>query len=596
MVGRLDMRVAVGLVATLTACSDPDPGTPNPMAGGSAGAPATGGGGGSGAAGEAGATGAAGGSLGGAGGMPHVPPMRLADDPTGITGLEDCALAVDGACLAPLERSKEEVCERWQADRPQQATALQMPQALECDPGMSAPNSLEDALRRLNLFRWLGDAPPLALDPEWNDYARACAIIQAHIGPDITHFPENTAPCFTEKGYTASGQSQLASGSPNPAAAIDALIFDSGDNNFHILGHRQGMLHPGTTKVGLGFAAPPDALPATCVRTFDGSGVPAEPGVNGVYTFPSRGYQPWEVLADATYRESGALLEWSISLPYDSDATSGQVRLLRLRGSTWEDVPVTAGPFLDANYFGLWVNVGVTPIEPGTYAVIVSGTSLGPFGYQIRLEQCTEVPLSCDIYTQDCGDGFGCYSPAAPFCRQSQGLPIGAPCTAWDNAECAAGADCLPGRILGSDTSTCSAYCKPDDPSSPQSCDTLCPGAYIEIYGEDPLAPVAVQCLPGAGGVCDPLAPQCDAGQSCQDYEPAACRAVGTTAIGEECDFIAGSCVAGATCIGIQGSTKRFCEPYCDTAPAAAGANACATLCPNGFFEFGAYGVCIPPE
>jgi hypothetical protein len=523
--------------------------------------------------------------------MPHVPPMRLADDPTGITGLEDCALAANGACVKPLERSQAEVCERWQADRPQLATSLHTQPSLDCDPGTSAPGSLEDALRRINLYRWLGGAQPVALDPEWNEYARACSIIQSKIGPDISHYPQMDAPCFTEKGYTASGQSQLAFGTPNPSTAVDGLIYDSGDNNFHILGHRQGILFPWSTKVGLGFAQPPDGGPATCVRTSDDVPIARPDGLAAVYTFPSPGYQPWEVIADSTYQE-GTPLEWSITLPYGADATNGKVRLLRLKGSTWEEVPVTAGPYLDERFFGLWLNLGVARLPPGTYAVLVSGTSVGDFGYQLRLEQCTKVPLDCDVMEQGCGAGFGCYDPTKPYCRKSLGLPAGSPCTGWDNAECEPGADCVGAFVSG--VATCTRYCDPQNPTSAKSCDLLCPGASLEIYATSTEL-AGAQCLPGAGGECDPLAPKCDAGQTCQGFEPAACTAVGTTAIGAPCDFFNGSCVAGATCIGVQGADQLFCQPYCDPV-ALTGANACATLCPLDFFDFETYGICVPAQ
>jgi hypothetical protein len=518
--------------------------------------------------------------------------MRLADDPTGITGLPSCAFAVAGECIKPLERSHAEVCERWQADRPQVATSLQMPQAQSCDPGMSATNSLEDALRRLNLYRWLGGAQPLALDAEWNDYARACAIIQSYIGPEISHFPAMDAPCFTEKGYTASGQSQLAYGQPNPAAAIDALIYDDGDNNFHVLGHRQGMLLPGTSTVGLGFAQPANGPPATCVRTFDDSPVDRPPGLPGIYTFPSPGHQPWELVADSTYMMTSNALEWSVTLPVDTDSTNGKVRLLRLRGSTWEDVPVTAGPYTDARFFGMWINPGLPVVEPGSYAVIVSGTSVGDFGYQIVLEQCTEVPLSCDVLAQDCGAGIGCYDPDAPFCRTSKGLPVGSPCTGWDNAECVPGAACASAFFTG--TPTCTRYCDPDSTTAANACDVLCPGRSFEVLNES-LEVVGMQCRPEADDACDPLAPQCGEGLTCQGFDPTVCRPVGVIGLGQECGAAVGvDCVAGATCIRTAESEKASCQPYCD--PAAGTALSCDTLCSNDHFDFDGYGVCVPLE
>src|SRR5689334_17213981 len=93
--------VVLGLSAALAvgACSGPDSAPPQGTSAGSAGVPGAGGSAGSGAGAGAGGSSAAGAS--GSGGTPHVPPMRLADDPTGITGLEACALAANGACVKP---------------------------------------------------------------------------------------------------------------------------------------------------------------------------------------------------------------------------------------------------------------------------------------------------------------------------------------------------------------------------------------------------------------------------------------------------------------------------------------------------------------
>lgn len=87
------------------------------------------------------------------------------------------------------------------------------------------------------------------------------------------------------------------------------------------------------------------------------------------------------------------LLEWSIAFPKDVDATAASVRLVRRTDGTWHDVPATSGQLMKAELNGLWIDPGVSPMLPGTYAVIITGTSLGPIGYQIVLDQCTEVPV-----------------------------------------------------------------------------------------------------------------------------------------------------------------------------------------------------------
>lgn len=583
--GRLGGALAaLGLVlGALSGCST------NDGNGGNATGMAGSGGGGNGGANAAGS--ASGGNA--MGGAAHVPPMALADDASGITGLEDCALAQSGKCVKPLTRSRAEVCTRWKADRPQQSKVLQDVPAAACNPGVTPSASLQDALRRLNLFRWLGGAEPLALDETWNEFARSCAIIQTYIAPEISHYPEATARCYTEQGYTASHQSQLAAGSPTPAAAIDDLIFDTGDNNFHVIGHRQGMLMPWTKKVGIGFAQPPDGVPATCVRTFDEEGIARPDGLDGVYSFPSPGYVPYEVVGRSTYQARYQLLEWSITVPESVDASAGKVRLVRRNGSTWEDVPVTAGKFIDERFHGLWVNPSVSPLKPGVYAVIVSGTTLPSFGYQIVLEQCDEVPITCDIDKQDCGAGIGCYNPEEPYCRRAGTIAAGQPCTGWDNAECESGSTC---ELDVDGSHRCSRYCDENNPAAANACDNVCPNRFAEVISTETLVPVGAICYGGANGICDPLAPHCGPGQACASYDPPVCQTAGTTPAGQECDLINGTCAPGATCVGVQGSSKLYCQPFCDMAPGATGPNACSTLCPNAFWDYDTYGLCIPPR
>jgi hypothetical protein len=583
--------LGIGLASALTlslGCSSDDGGKhSSATSGGSAGSAGSATTGGANMGGSGG-----GGASNGGGGAVHVPPVALADDASGITGLEDCALAQAGQCIKPLTRSKDEVCQRWKADRPQLAKVLQdMPGHL-CDPGKTSDVAIQDALRRLNLFRWVSGVGPLTIDEGWNELARSCAIIQSYLTPDISHFPENTATCWTEQGYTTSGQSELAGGSLNPASAVDGLIFDTGDNNFHILGHRQGMLNPWLTKVGIGFALA-DASPATCVRMFDDTPVNLPSGIDAVYSWPSPGHQPWELIARSTYLTADALLEWSLNLSDEVDVTNTKVRLVRRKGTTWEDVPVTSGKYQDVRFHGLWINVGESRLPPGTYAIIVSGSSLPTFGYQMLLEQCEDVPLTCDVLKQECGTGIGCYDTADPFCRKSAGIAVGQPCTNWDNAECEVGATCSL-DFTGAGY-RCARFCDLKDPASPKACDTLCPNLYAEVYSETTLQSVGAYCLGGVGDTCSPLAPNCGAGQGCTGFDPPLCQTLGTTPVGQECSQLGGSCVAGSTCVGVQGSTKLYCQPYCDPEPTAAGPNACNTLCPNAFWMYDDFGLCIPP-
>jgi len=165
--------------------------------------------------------------------------------------------------------------------------------------------------------------------------------------------------------------------------------------------------------------------------------------------------------------------------------TAASVRLVRRKDTTWEDVPVTSGKYLDARFHGLWINLGVPQLLPGTYALIVSGSSLPAFGYQMVFDQCLDVPTTCDVLAQDCGAGNGCYDPIASYCRKSAGIAVGQPCKGWDNGECEPGAVCKLDFAGGG--SKCARYCDPSNPASPKSCDTLCPNLFTDIVADNEL-------------------------------------------------------------------------------------------------------------
>jgi hypothetical protein len=161
--------------------------------------------------------------------------------------------------------------------------------------------------------------------------------------------------------------------------------------------------------------------------------------------------------------------------------------------------------------------------------------------------------------------------------------------------ECAPGATCKP-LLANLTLSQCTPYCDPANPNAPKACAKLCPGNEVEIYAGETFTRVGAYCIPGTGGACNPLAPNCSSGQGCYGLEATACEPAGTTPARAACNgMFEETCVPGTTCVGLQGAAQQYCQPYCDPAPAAAGAKACAVLCPGAFWEFGSYALCIPP-
>jgi hypothetical protein len=197
-------------------------------------------------------------------------------------------------------------------------------------------------------------------------------------------------------------------------------------------------------------------------------------------------------------------------------------------------------------------------------------------------------PRSCDVLLQDCDPGMGCYDPEEPRCLPSSGIAVGQPCE-YSN-DCVAGSVCSIGS-----GDLCAPYCDLEDVASPKACEALCPGSYVTVVDDETFAEVGAYCLSGAGGACDPLAPDCEPGQGCYGVQATSCQLAGQTAQGEACIELGTDCVPGTTCVGLQGSANRFCQPYCDPSATASGSDACMTLCPGEFWEFEGYGICMPP-
>lgn len=204
-------------------------------------------------------------------------------------------------------------------------------------------------------------------------------------------------------------------------------------------------------------------------------------------------------------------------------------------------------------------------------------------------------PPMCDVYAQDCSAGLACYDLDAPVCMPEGAGQIGDPCRV--PYDCARGLDC---SVAGATGYSCAPYCDPMNTASPVACDTLCPGAFAEVYdtaydtnGELTFPIVGGVCLGGSGtGTCDPLnQAECGPGNGCFGREATTCQPEGDLAQGEPCFPLGIVCAAGTECIGIQGE-DAYCQPYCD--PNGDGPLACATLCPGGAWNYGDYSICIP--
>jgi hypothetical protein len=143
-------------------------------------------------------------------------------------------------------RSEEAVCRRWNEDHRAVAPFGWTPGEDDCDPGTLDPRTIEDAVVRTNLFRWLVGLPPIVDDAELNRKAQLCAVIQRSQG-FLSHSPSSDVACYTADGAEAAASSNIAQGVTSPAAAVDLYISDI---RVESLGHRRWIFQPSYNRGG----------------------------------------------------------------------------------------------------------------------------------------------------------------------------------------------------------------------------------------------------------------------------------------------------------------------------------------------------------
>jgi hypothetical protein len=164
---------------------------------------------------------------------------------------------------------------------------------MTCDPGQVSRDALDDALARLNFYRWLVGVGPTSDTVPENDIAQHCAVVSAWnpAGPSA-HFPPATSTCYTPAGAQGAGSSNIAWGAGGAASAMDLWMADYGNES--TFGHRRWLLNPPLGPVGIGhYRGGNNYGSAECIRVFGGSGgggVTPPP----VVAFPPPGFSPAE--------------------------------------------------------------------------------------------------------------------------------------------------------------------------------------------------------------------------------------------------------------------------------------------------------------
>lgn len=285
-----------------------------------------------------------------------------------------------GACTpsipgSPAQHTREAVCQAWTEGHVENAPrgGFSVSEAM-CDPGELSREGLDDALRRLNMFRWLAGVPPTTDSPAAHRIAQACALVSAwNPAGQQAHQPPPTSQCYTPEGAQGAGSSNIAWGNGTAANAMDQWIVDNGNESTY--GHRRWLLSAPLSDVGIGaYQGGNNYGSAACITVFAAGGQGEAPPV---IVFPPPGFVP-AAMADWAWTLQGRVPQTGLGVTV-REASTGNLLATRIEA-------------LVGNYGG---TSGLSLVREGwqtrpdeTYEVEVRGDGVPPITY-------TLTPVSC---------------------------------------------------------------------------------------------------------------------------------------------------------------------------------------------------------
>lgn len=261
------------------------------------------------------------------------------------------------------------VCARWTEDRADMNEGTWSGSVAGCSPGDISEDGRANALKIMNLYRWLADLPPVTTSPERDALAQACALLM-HANKTLSHSPPTSWTCYSGEGAEGAGSSNI---SPYPGvSSVDLYMADPGNDT--TLGHRRWILSNSIGPTGLGST---DAY--SCMWTLGGSNDAGMPWT----AWPAPGPFPHEAM----------VASWA---PVDETGWSIQSDVIDLAGAqveiTADGAPLSVSVTQLQGGYGSASAISIIPqgwvSQPGTtYDVSVTGISQ-PIEYQVYMVDC----------------------------------------------------------------------------------------------------------------------------------------------------------------------------------------------------------------
>lgn len=147
----------------------------------------------------------------------------------------------------PPPNEQEQLCARWNGDRAQLAEGTWDGAVNGCNKGTLGGDGHANALKLINLYRYVADLPPVTEDGGRSGQAQACALMM-DANNMLSHSPPMNWTCWSAEGAEAAGKSNISS-TPG-VLGIDLYMVDPGNET--TIGHRRWILSNSLGPVGIG--------------------------------------------------------------------------------------------------------------------------------------------------------------------------------------------------------------------------------------------------------------------------------------------------------------------------------------------------------
>ena len=201
---------------------------------------------------------------------------------TGDGSTGDGSTGAGSTSGGPPPDAAAQLCERWKSDRAELGEGSWSGAVDGCDAGTMSADGRANALRLVNLYRYIADLPPVTEDPVRTGKAQDCALMM-HANGQLSHTPPMNWKCWTADGAAAAGQSNISS-TPG-VLGVDLYMVDPGNDT--TIGHRRWILSNYLGPIGLGSTAK-----NSCMLVIGGAGNAGKPWL----AWPPPGLVPYQAL------------------------------------------------------------------------------------------------------------------------------------------------------------------------------------------------------------------------------------------------------------------------------------------------------------